>query len=62
MSIEKANPPVSEMNHKGILTLGWRRFIERSNAHALSFRIANSEAEGRYSITKDVRMGLRSGN
>src|SRR5215467_13418318 len=28
--------------------------IERSNAHALSFRITNSEAEGRYSITKDV--------
>jgi glucoamylase len=28
--------------------------IERSDAHALSFRITNSEAEGRYSITKDV--------
>ena len=28
--------------------------IERSDAHALSFRIINSEAEGRYSITKDV--------
>jgi glucoamylase len=28
--------------------------IERSNAHALSFRITNSEAEGRYSITKDI--------
>ena len=28
--------------------------IARSNPHALSFRITNSEREGRYSITKDV--------
>jgi glucoamylase len=28
--------------------------IERSDPHALSFRIVNSEKEGRYSITKDV--------
>src|SRR5215471_6925209 len=28
--------------------------VERSHPHALSFRITNSEREGRYSITKDV--------
>src|SRR5215467_15221315 len=28
--------------------------IERSNPHALAFRIINSEQAGRYSITKDV--------
>jgi glucoamylase len=28
--------------------------IERSHPHALSFRITNSEQQGRYSITKDV--------
>jgi glucoamylase len=28
--------------------------IEQSHAHALSFRITNSDKEGRYSITKDV--------